>query len=78
MMNTSGSDNAGFETKRYGDDDIGSAFDDFMRAFEAFKETNDQRLDDIEKRMIGEHSHKGNMTCDVRVVLTLPDIQMTC
>ena len=32
-------------------DDVGAAFDDFMRAFEAFKETNDERLADIERRM---------------------------
>ncbi len=36
------------ETKAGGD--VGSAFEDFMRAFEAFKDTNDQRLDDIERR----------------------------
>ena len=36
------------ETK--GASDLGFAFDDLMRAFEAFKETNDQRLDEIERR----------------------------
>ena len=30
--------------------DIGAAFDDFMHAFESFKETNDARLDELEKR----------------------------
>ena len=31
--------------------EIGGAFDEFMSAFEAFKGANDQRLDEIEKRM---------------------------
>lgn len=31
--------------------DIGGVFDDFMHAFEAFKETNDIRLNEIERRM---------------------------
>ncbi|ESR22792.1 phage major capsid protein [Lutibaculum baratangense] len=31
--------------------EIGEAFDDFLRAFEAFKETNDERLGQIETRM---------------------------
>ena len=35
---------------RRGGDDVGAAFDDFMRAFEAFKETNDERLAEIERR----------------------------
>jgi HK97 family phage major capsid protein len=30
--------------------DLGYAVDDLMRAFEAFKETNDRRLDEIERR----------------------------
>ena len=30
--------------------DIAYAFDDFMRPFEAFKATNDRRLDEIERR----------------------------
>jgi len=37
------------ETKA-GDANVGAAFDDFMRAFEAFKETNDERLDHLERR----------------------------
>ncbi len=39
------------ETKALGRFDLPHAFDDFMRAFEAFKEANDQRLGEIEKRM---------------------------
>lgn len=31
--------------------EVGEALDDFLRAFEAFKETNDERLGQIEKRM---------------------------
>lgn len=31
--------------------DIGDVYGDFLHAFEAFKETNDQRLGDIERRM---------------------------
>ncbi len=31
--------------------EIGDTHDDFLRAFEAFKETNDQRLGEIERRM---------------------------
>src|SRR5262245_12453327 len=36
------------ETKAGGN--VGAAFDDFMRAFEAFKETNDERLYNLERR----------------------------
>ena len=43
-------DNDGFETKATGTD-VAVAFDEFMQAFEAFKETNDDRLDEIEKRV---------------------------
>jgi len=32
--------------------DIGAAFTDFMQAFEAFKESNDRRLDEIERRAV--------------------------
>src|SRR6478735_9961064 len=39
------------ETKALGRFDLPHAFDDFMRAFEAFKEANDERLGEIEKRM---------------------------
>jgi HK97 family phage major capsid protein len=39
------------ETKAAGGDgDLGSAFSDFMGAFEVFKDTNDQRLDELERR----------------------------
>jgi HK97 family phage major capsid protein len=38
-----------FETKA-GAGNVGAAFEDFMRAFEAFKETNDERLDALERR----------------------------
>jgi HK97 family phage major capsid protein len=38
-----------FETKA-GAQGVGAAFEDFMRAFEAFKETNDERLSAIERR----------------------------
>ncbi len=34
--------------------DMAEAFDSFMRAFEAFKESNDQRLEEIEKRMAAD------------------------
>ena len=37
------------ETKAAGHE-VGEAFDEFMRAFEAFKETNDERLAEIERR----------------------------
>lgn len=42
------------ETKAAGDvsgTDVALAFDEFMQAFEAFKETNDERLDQIENRI---------------------------
>jgi HK97 family phage major capsid protein len=32
-------------------DTVTAAFDEFMEAFEAFRETNDQRLTDIERKM---------------------------
>ena len=37
-----------YETKSAGD--VTAEFDGFMRAFEAYKETNDQRLAEIERR----------------------------
>ena len=40
------------ETKSLGDADLGSAFDDFLHSFEAFKQANDERLDQIEKRSV--------------------------
>lgn len=42
-------DKTDYETKSAGGD-VGAAFDEFMRAFEEFKETNDRRLDEIERR----------------------------
>ncbi len=39
------------EVKMFPTSELGEAFDEFMTAFEAFKETNDQRLCEIEKRM---------------------------
>jgi HK97 family phage major capsid protein len=41
----------GLEVKTAVAGDLGSAFEDFMRAFEAFKDTNDRRLGEIERRM---------------------------
>jgi HK97 family phage major capsid protein len=38
------------ETKSVGHEDLGAAFDGFMRAFEAFKESNDERLGQLERR----------------------------
>ncbi len=38
------------ETKSDGGATSAPAFDEFMRAFEAFKETNDRRLGEIERR----------------------------
>ena len=40
--------NEGLEVKSTSAADLSIAFEDFMRAFEAFKETNDQRLSEIE------------------------------
>ncbi|MEM9732596.1 MAG: phage major capsid protein [Pseudomonadota bacterium] len=39
------------ETKMGSGNDVAEAFDDFMQAFEAFKETNDDRLAQIESRV---------------------------
>ena len=39
------------ESKMGTSGDIAGAFDDFMHAFESFKDTNDERLDQIETRM---------------------------
>ena len=39
------------EVKAAAHADLAGAFDDFMRAFEAFKETNDRRLGEVERRM---------------------------
>lgn len=42
-------DDTRYETKAGGE--IGAAFEDFMRAFEAYKDTNNRRLSDIERHM---------------------------
>jgi len=42
-------DTTNFETKSAGGD-VATAFDEFMRAFEEYKETNEGRLDELEKR----------------------------
>ncbi|MEL6752137.1 MAG: phage major capsid protein, partial [Pseudomonadota bacterium] len=42
------------ETKMGTGDDVAVAFDDFMRAFEAFKETNDERLAQIENQVTAD------------------------
>ena len=42
-------DQTDYEVKSAGGD-VATAFDEFMRAFEDFKETNDRRLDDLEQR----------------------------
>ena len=34
-------------------DTVASAFDEFMEAFEAFRETNDQRLAEVERKFPG-------------------------
>jgi HK97 family phage major capsid protein len=41
-------DNTDFETKA--DGSVGAAFEEFMRAFEAYKDTNDERLAELERR----------------------------
>ncbi len=41
----------GLEVKSASHADLGAGFEDFMRAFEAFKETNDRRLGEIERCM---------------------------
>lgn len=45
--------NKGLEVKSVSPshEDLGGAFEDFMRAFDAFKETNDRRLGEIERSM---------------------------
>ena len=43
-----------FETKSNANSEVASAFEDFMTAFEAFKETNDERLGQIERRMVSD------------------------
>ena len=42
-------DKTEIETKAAGHE-VGEAFEEFMRAFEAFKESNDERLAEIERR----------------------------
>jgi len=42
------------ETKMGQSGDIATAFDDFMHAFDSFKEANDERLEQIEKRMTSD------------------------
>jgi len=42
------------EIKSTGGEDIAAAFDGFMRAFEAFKDANDERLGQLERRMAAD------------------------
>ena len=42
------------ETKMVSSTEVVDAFDDFMQAFEAFKETNDERLSQIEQRVTAD------------------------
>lgn len=42
------------ETKSAESGDVAAAFDDFMHAFEAFKETNDERLAEIEQKLVAD------------------------
>jgi HK97 family phage major capsid protein len=42
------------ETKAAESGDVAAAFDDFMHAFEAFKETNDERLAEIEQKLVAD------------------------
>lgn len=48
MTDNTNSEIQSLETKAGGS--VGAAFEDFMRAFEAYKETNDDRLADLERR----------------------------
>ena len=41
--------------------ELGEAFDDFMRAFEEFKQTNDERLEQVEKRMSADGLTTGKL-----------------
>ncbi|MCT4654841.1 MAG: phage major capsid protein [Cohaesibacter sp.] len=56
MMKTTHSQNSlkeaapALEIKSVSSHELGSAFDEFMTSFEAFKEANDERLEQIEKR----------------------------
>ncbi|MEL6289396.1 MAG: phage major capsid protein [Pseudomonadota bacterium] len=43
-----------YETKAGSAIDVAEGFDEFMRAFEAFKEANDARLEEVEKRMTAD------------------------
>lgn len=40
-----------YENKAASGDDVAGAFDEFMQAFEEFKSTNDERLEQVEKHM---------------------------
>jgi HK97 family phage major capsid protein len=42
------------DAKSAGGPEIAAAFEDFMRAFEAFREANDERLDAVERRVAGD------------------------
>lgn len=48
------SESTTLETKMGSSGDIVEAFDDFMSAFEGFKEANDERLEQLEKRMTSD------------------------
>jgi HK97 family phage major capsid protein len=52
MLNDDGLETKSLEIKRLESaDDLTGAFDEFMHAFEEFKNTNDRRLDEIERKM---------------------------
>ena len=46
------SNSSPIETKSVHDAELGGAFDEFLVSFEAFKQANDERLDQIEKRSV--------------------------
>jgi HK97 family phage major capsid protein len=50
-MDMTGTHGAPPETKSADNGEVAEAFDDFMRAFEAFKQTNDERLGQIERKI---------------------------
>ena len=44
--------------------EVTGALDDFLRTFEAYKQTNDDRLQDLEKRSTADVLTTSNSQCD--------------
>ena len=66
------------ETKMGSATNVAEAFDDFMQAFEAFKDTNDERLSQIESRVSVDAVTEEKMNRITRQSMNKNVISTTC